>query len=247
MGALHAGHISLVKLAKKKADKAVVSIFVNPTQFAPHEDLARYPRDEAGDLTKLGEADADLVWSPSVEEMYPAGFSTTREGRKRRGRSGRRFPPASSSMALRPYAASCSIRSRPTSRCSAKRIISSSPCSGNWSSDLNMPLKLVAAPTMRETDGLALSSRNAYLSRSRARDCAGALRGNIRGRGEGCSRSAGCRLRPSPSDAKPRSRRLYEDRLRRDSRRRNAGRRCVARQTSARSCRRLARQDAIDR
>ena len=94
MGALHAGHISLVRLAKKKADKAVVSIFVNPTQFAPHEDLARYPRDEAGDLEKLAKVGADLVWSPSVEEMYPEGTSTRIEAGKRRGGPRRRIPPA---------------------------------------------------------------------------------------------------------------------------------------------------------
>ena len=76
MGALHAGHIALVGEALARVDKVVVSIFVNPTQFAAHEDLSRYPRDEAGDVAKLAGAGAHLVWAPSVSEMYPDGFAT---------------------------------------------------------------------------------------------------------------------------------------------------------------------------
>ncbi len=76
MGALHAGHLELVRLAKARCRRAVVSIFVNPTQFAPHEDFNRYPRDEAGDLAKLASVGCDLVWSPDRSEMYPEGFAT---------------------------------------------------------------------------------------------------------------------------------------------------------------------------
>ncbi len=75
MGALHDGHLTLVRAAQAKAKRAVVSIFVNPTQFAPTEDLARYPRDEAGDLARLAGVGTDLVWSPEPAEMYPEGFA----------------------------------------------------------------------------------------------------------------------------------------------------------------------------
>jgi pantoate--beta-alanine ligase len=76
MGALHEGHLSLVRLARERCRRVVVSIFVNPAQFAPNEDFARYPRDEAGDLAKLASVDCDLVWSPEPAEMYPEGFAT---------------------------------------------------------------------------------------------------------------------------------------------------------------------------
>jgi pantoate--beta-alanine ligase len=77
MGALHAGHLSLVALGRERAERTVASIFVNPTQFAPHEDFEAYPREEAKDVERLTEAGCDLLFAPSVEEMYAPGFSTT--------------------------------------------------------------------------------------------------------------------------------------------------------------------------
>ena len=76
MGALHEGHLALLRRAAREADRTLVSIFVNPSQFAPNEDLARYPRDEAGDLAKLAGEGCDLVWAPTAADMYPEGFST---------------------------------------------------------------------------------------------------------------------------------------------------------------------------
>src|SRR5580704_17738105 len=76
MGALHAGHLALVRIAQRRADRVIVSIFVNPTQFAPHEDLKTYPRTFAADVAALAGLSADLVWAPSAETMYPAGFAT---------------------------------------------------------------------------------------------------------------------------------------------------------------------------
>ena len=163
MGALHAGHISLVRLAKKKADKAVVSIFVNPTQFAPHEDLARYPRDEAGDLEKLAKVGVDLVWSPSVEEMYPEGTSTRIEAGS---------AAADLEGAFRPHhfggvaTVCCKLFNQvtPDFAIFGDKDYQQLAVLRQMVRDLDMPLKLVAAPISREKDGLALSSRNAYLT-----------------------------------------------------------------------------------
>lgn len=163
MGALHAGHMTLVTTARKKADRAVVSIFVNPTQFAPTEDLARYPRDETGDLAKLTNAAADLVWAPTVDEMYPPHFATRiepkgaaedLEGSFRPHHFGgvatvccKLFSQVTPDVALfgeKDYQQLCVIR--------------------QMVRDLDLPLAIHGVPTVRERDGLALSSRNAYLT-----------------------------------------------------------------------------------
>lgn len=163
MGALHVGHLSLVKLARKKSDKVVVSIFVNPTQFAPTEDLSRYPRDEEGDLAKLEDAGAHLVWMPDNGEMYPEGSSTT-------------VQPGSAAQdlegAFRPshfggvVTVCCKLFNQvgPDVAIFGEKDYQQLAVLRQMVCDLNMPLKLIAAKTVREEDGLALSSRNAYLS-----------------------------------------------------------------------------------
>lgn len=163
MGALHDGHLGLVKLAKKKADKAIVSIFVNPTQFAPTEDLSRYPRDEAGDLKKLASVDADLVWAPDVTEMYPEGFSTAiAPGSAAEGLEGAIRPHHFGGVAT----VCCKLFSQVTPDVAifGEKDYQQLIVLRQMVRDLNLPLKLIGAPTKRAKDGLALSSRNAYLS-----------------------------------------------------------------------------------
>ena len=163
MGALHDGHLALVRLANKKADRVVVSIFVNPTQFAATEDLSRYPRDEAGDLQKLASVDADLVWTPTAEEMYPEGFSTS-------------IVPGSAADdmegAIRPQhfggvaTVCCKLFSQVTPDVAifGQKDYQQLTVLKQMVRDLNLPLKIIGAPTERAADGLALSSRNAYLT-----------------------------------------------------------------------------------
>lgn len=163
MGALHAGHLALVSLAKKKADRAVVSIFVNPTQFAPTEDLSRYPRDEAGDVAKLAPAGADLVWAPSVEEMYAPGAATriVPEGAAL-GLEGEFRPQHFAGVAT----VCCKLFSQVTPDIAVfgEKDYQQLAVIRQMVRDLNLPLTIIGLPTVREKDGLALSSRNAYLS-----------------------------------------------------------------------------------
>ncbi|HYD15997.1 MAG TPA: pantoate--beta-alanine ligase [Hyphomicrobium sp.] len=163
MGALHAGHIALVGAALASADRVVVSIFVNPTQFAPHEDLARYPRDEAGDVEKLAGAGAQLVWAPTVAEMYPDGFAT------RIVVEGAALPLEGS---FRPHhfggvaTVVCKLLSAVTPDVAlfGEKDFQQLAVIRQMVRDLALPVAIQGVPTVREDDGLALSSRNAYLS-----------------------------------------------------------------------------------
>jgi pantoate--beta-alanine ligase len=163
MGALHAGHLELVRLAKARCHRAVVSIFVNPTQFAPNEDFERYPRDEAGDLAKLAGVGCDLVWSPDRTVMYPEGFAT-------------RVVPAGAAEGLetdfRPHffggvaTVCCKLftQAGPDIAVFGEKDYQQLRVVTQMVRDLDLPLEIVGMPTVREADGLAMSSRNAYLS-----------------------------------------------------------------------------------
>jgi len=165
MGALHEGHLSLVALAKSKADRAVVSIFVNPIQFGPREDFKSYPRDEAGDLAKLGQAGADLVFTPHTGEMYPQGFSTqVRVGDLTEDLCGAARPNHFDGVAT--VVAKLLLQCAPDLAIFGEKDYQQLLVIKRLVRDLNIPVEIVGAPIMREPDGLALSSRNVYLSSS---------------------------------------------------------------------------------
>jgi pantoate--beta-alanine ligase len=171
MGALHKGHLRLVEVARERADLVIVSIFVNPTQFGPKEDLDRYPRDLEGDMAKCADAGAEVVFAPAVEHMYPDGAVTH--------------------VTVPHITAGLCGKDRPTHFGGVATIVSKlfnivGPCVAvfgrkdfqqltvirRMAADLYFDVDVVGVPTVREADGVALSSRNAYLTeneRSRAR------------------------------------------------------------------------------
>ncbi len=163
MGALHEGHLALAKLGKSTAQRLITSVFVNPTQFAPHEDFHRYPRTIEADLEKLAEARCDAVWAPEVAEMYPDGFAT-------------RIVPAGAAEGLesdfRPHffggvaTVCCKLFSQvqPDFAVFGEKDYQQLCVIRQMVRDLDLPLEIVGAPTVREADALALSSRNRYLS-----------------------------------------------------------------------------------
>jgi len=164
MGALHAGHLALVRLGQRHADRVAISIFVNPSQFAPNEDLKAYPRTFTADIAALKKLKADLVWAPAVETIYPAGFATeiVPQG------------PAAAGLedAFRPhfFAGVATVVAKLLIQCEADIAIFGQKdyqqlkVVTQLARDLGLKTRIIGAPVVREADGLALSSRNRYLS-----------------------------------------------------------------------------------
>ncbi len=175
MGALHEGHLSLVRLVKREADRCVASLFVNPKQFAAHEDLDKYPRDEAGDAAKLAGAGCDLLWAPATAVMYPPDFATSvtvsgvSEGLE---------------TAIRPHffggvatvVTKLLLQALPDVAAFGEKDYQQLLVIRKLAADLDIPVRVIAGATAREADGTAMSSRNAYLSAAE-RVIAGRLNG----------------------------------------------------------------------
>ncbi len=164
MGALHAGHLALVRRAKRMADRVVVSIFVNPAQFAPHEDLASYPRRFDEDLAALAREGVDLVWAPSVQVMYPEGFATrlVPEGPALAGLEDAFRPHFFGGVAT--VVAKLFLQCLPDVAVFGEKDYQQLQVVTRLARDLDLPLKIAGIPVVREKDGLAMSSRNVYLS-----------------------------------------------------------------------------------
>ncbi|HKM88688.1 MAG TPA: pantoate--beta-alanine ligase [Xanthobacteraceae bacterium] len=164
MGALHAGHLALVRIAKARADRVMVSIFVNPAQFAPHEDLKTYPRTFAADLSALAALKTDLVWAPAVKTMYPEGFATriVPEGPAKAGLEDAFRPHFFAGVAT--VVAKLLIQCEPDIAVFGEKDFQQLKVVTRLARDLDLTTRIVGAPIVREADGLALSSRNRYLS-----------------------------------------------------------------------------------
>jgi pantoate--beta-alanine ligase len=166
MGALHAGHLALVRAARRRARRVIVSIFVNPAQFAPHEDLATYPRTWDADIAALAELAVDLVWAPSTAVMYPPDFASrvVPEGPATVGLEDKFRPHFFSGVAT--VVGKLLIQCAPDLAMFGEKDYQQLKVVTRLAQDLDLPVKVVGVATVREPDGLALSSRNSYLSAS---------------------------------------------------------------------------------
>jgi pantoate--beta-alanine ligase len=164
MGALHDGHMSLVRLAKRRAAKVIVSIFVNPTQFAPSEDFSSYPRTWKADVAKLAAENVDLIWNPDVKTMYPEGFATgiLTEGPATAGLEDRFRPHFFGGVAT--VVGKLFIQVRPDFAVFGEKDFQQLRVVTRMARDLDLGVKVIGSKTVRERDGLAMSSRNVYLS-----------------------------------------------------------------------------------
>lgn len=163
MGALHSGHMELVRAARERADRIIVTIFVNPTQFAPTEDFGAYPRTETSDVAKLAELGVEAVFAPNANEMYPAGYATT---------VSLAGPALGLETDFRPHffsgvatvVSKLLIAGFPDVAIFGEKDYQQLMVVRQMVRDLRLPTEIIGLPTIREADGLALSSRNAYLS-----------------------------------------------------------------------------------
>jgi len=164
MGALHDGHVSLVRLAKRRATKVIVSIFVNPAQFAPTEDFGSYPRTWKADVAKLAAEKVDLIWNPDVKTMYPDGFATRvlTEGPAIVGLEDRFRPHFFGGVTT--VVGKLFKQCRPDFAIFGEKDFQQLRVVTRMAVDLDLGVKVVGSRTVREGDGLAMSSRNVYLS-----------------------------------------------------------------------------------
>jgi len=189
MGALHEGHLSLVRASKKRADVTVVSIFVNPTQFSPKEDLKKYPRPFRRDCALCHAANVDVIFAPTVKEMYPGGYRTAgrnSEFRSQKSEAGSAFSTYVDELAIaqvlegasRPnfFRGVCTVVAKlfncvqPDLAFFGQKDAQQLAVIRRMTRDLNFPIRIIACPIVREPDGLAMSSRNVYLSPAERRD-----------------------------------------------------------------------------
>jgi pantoate--beta-alanine ligase len=166
MGALHAGHLALVRLGRRRARRVIVSIFVNPAQFAPHEDLASYPRTFDADVEALADAGVDLVWAPEVAQMYPPGFALrlVPEGPAKVGLEDAFRPHFFTGVAT--VVGKLLIQCTPDVAVFGEKDFQQLKVVTQLARDLDLTTRIIGAPIVRERDGLALSSRNAYLAKT---------------------------------------------------------------------------------
>jgi pantoate--beta-alanine ligase len=163
MGFLHQGHIELLRIGRDKGDRLIMTIFVNPTQFGPHEDYEKYPRDTEGDLNKARSAGVDVVFMPTVEEMYPDGFqSTVTVNTITQYLCGKSRPVHFAGVTI--VVAKLFNITKPHLAIFGEKDYQQLAVIKQMVRDLNMDIDIIGLPTVRERDGLAMSSRNKYLS-----------------------------------------------------------------------------------